>query len=78
MYLICGLGNPGKKYEETRHNVGFMAIDIISQKLRTTINKVKFKGLIGDANYNGKNPAFKTSDLHEFIRAERCGCCKFL
>ncbi|HHY04735.1 MAG TPA: aminoacyl-tRNA hydrolase [Thermoanaerobacterales bacterium] len=54
MYLICGLGNPGKKYEETRHNVGFMAIDIISQKLGTTINKVKFKGLIGDANYNGK------------------------
>ena len=34
MYLICGLGNPGKKYEETRHNVGFMAIDIISQKAR--------------------------------------------
>lgn len=52
MYLIAGLGNPGKEYESTRHNVGFMALDIISEKLGTTVNKVKFKGLLGEAMYH--------------------------
>lgn len=54
MYLIAGLGNPGKEYENTRHNVGFAALDLIAEKLGTKINKVKFKGLLGEANYEGK------------------------
>lgn len=54
MFLIVGLGNPGKEYEDTRHNVGFMVLDKISEKLNTSINKVKFKGLIGDAMYKGE------------------------
>lgn len=54
MYLIVGLGNPGKEYQATRHNVGFMTLDLIAQKLNTKINKVKFKGLLGETFYNGK------------------------
>jgi PTH1 family peptidyl-tRNA hydrolase len=54
MYLIAGLGNPGKKYEGTRHNVGFMALDLLAQKLETEINKVKFKGLLGEAVIKGE------------------------
>ncbi len=46
-YLIVGLGNPDKKYENTRHNAGFMAIDTIADKLSVTVNKIKFKSLIG-------------------------------
>ena len=39
MYLIVGLGNPGRKYEKTRHNVGFDALDIIAAKLNADIKK---------------------------------------
>lgn len=52
MYLIAGLGNPGKEYEGTRHNVGFMALDIIAEKTGAKINKVKFKGLLGESVIN--------------------------
>ena len=52
MFLIAGLGNPGKKYESTRHNVGFMALDIIAEKTGAKINKVKFKGLLGESVIN--------------------------
>jgi PTH1 family peptidyl-tRNA hydrolase len=48
LYLIAGLGTPGKEYENTRHNVGFMALDIIAEKTGAKINKVKFKGLLGE------------------------------
>lgn len=54
MYLIVGLGNPGSKYENNRHNVGFMAIDLIAEKLGVSVNKLKFKGLYGQANYKGE------------------------
>ncbi len=47
-YLIVGLGNPGKKYETTRHNAGFMCIDEISNEERVDVKKVKFHALIGD------------------------------
>lgn len=49
MYLIAGLGNPGREYENTRHNVGFMTLDTVAEKLGAKVNKVKFKGLLGEA-----------------------------
>ncbi len=45
MKLIVGLGNPGKQYEKTRHNAGFMVMDEIARKLGVEINQEKFKGL---------------------------------
>ena len=44
-YIIVGLGNPGKDYEKTRHNTGFMALDLISEKIGTHIDRLKFKAL---------------------------------
>jgi len=48
MYLIVGLGNPGKQYEATRHNVGFVAVDEIAKELDISVDKLKFKSLIGE------------------------------
>ncbi|WP_101876580.1 aminoacyl-tRNA hydrolase [Lachnoclostridium edouardi] len=45
MYLIAGLGNPTKKYEGTRHNVGFQVIDKLADKLGISVNEKKFKGV---------------------------------
>lgn len=51
-YMIVGLGNPGKKYEFTRHNAGFLFIDILCDKYNFLVNRLKFKALIGDVKIN--------------------------
>lgn len=53
MYIIAGLGNPGKKYENTRHNMGFMAIDVLAEKNDIRVNKLKFKALTGEGRIAG-------------------------
>lgn len=51
-YMIVGLGNPGKKYEFTRHNAGFLFIDILCDKYNFSVDRLKFKALIGNARIN--------------------------
>lgn len=47
MYLIAGLGNPGTKYEGTRHNIGWQVIDELAEKYNIRVLESKFKGLVG-------------------------------
>jgi len=54
LYLIVGLGNPGKKYDNTRHNVGFDTIDLLSHSFGIKVAKLKFKALIGEGTIQGK------------------------
>jgi len=54
MYVIVGLGNPGKEYESTRHNIGFIALDYFAQKHNIEINKIKHKAVVGEGRINNK------------------------
>lgn len=54
MYIIVGLGNPGKKFEHTRHNAGFDAIDRLADKHGIKIDKLKHKALIGEGRINSE------------------------
>jgi PTH1 family peptidyl-tRNA hydrolase len=53
MFVIVGLGNPGKKYENTRHNAGFIAIDAIASKYGISISEKKHKALCGSGIIEG-------------------------
>lgn len=52
-YLIVGLGNPDKKYENTRHNAGWLALDYIAEKLDCKVNKIKYKSFVGTCEIGG-------------------------
>ena len=53
MIVIAGLGNPGRKYENTRHNMGFLTIDRIAEKNDIKVNKIKHRALVGDGFISG-------------------------
>ena len=66
MWLVCGLGNPGNKFQNTRHNVGFDIFDLIIKKYNFELKKKDttkelFKGTIAGF----KLPLLQTPDLHE-------------
>lgn len=54
MFLIVGLGNPGREYNNTRHNIGFDAIDVIADKYNIEVSRIKFKGVYGEGFVNGE------------------------
>lgn len=53
-FIIAGLGNPGAKYEMTRHNAGFLAIDLLAIKEGFDVKKLRHHALTADVNINGK------------------------
>ena len=57
-WLIVGLGNPGAKYENTRHNAGFRALDTYCKKTGQRIDRMKFKALVGEGMFGGKHVLF--------------------
>jgi PTH1 family peptidyl-tRNA hydrolase len=53
-HILTGLGNPGREYKETRHNIGFMTLDRLAEKLDVTFSRVESKALVAKARYAGK------------------------
>ena len=54
MYLIAGLGNPGLKYRNTRHNVGFAAVDYLAKELGLRFTKKRFRGVTAEGTVGGE------------------------
>lgn len=53
-YIIVGIGNPGRQYEETRHNIGWVALDAFAKKQGAKINRIRFHALCAETAVNGK------------------------
>lgn len=54
MKWIVGLGNPGREYRDTRHNIGFMAVDRLAERWNISVAQGKFKGLAGEGHVHGQ------------------------
>jgi PTH1 family peptidyl-tRNA hydrolase len=71
--IIIGLGNPGKKYEDTRHNIGFMVIDQISDKWGIPVQQAKFRALVGEGRINGERVLLVKPQTYMNLSGESVG-----
>ena len=60
VYIIVGLGNPGKTYENTRHNIGFDVIDVLAEQEKIGVLEKKHKAVIGRAMWRDKNVSWQS------------------
>ena len=70
MKLIVGLGNPGKEYENTYHNLGFMALDCVVDYFGVNFNKEKSKALIAEERINGEKVIFAKPQTYMNLSGE--------
>jgi PTH1 family peptidyl-tRNA hydrolase len=54
LWLVAGLGNPGRQYEKTWHNCGYLVLEVLSQRHQIALNKIRFKGLTGQGVIAGR------------------------
>ncbi len=54
LFLIAGLGNPGREYRATRHNIGFMLVDSLAQRLGVSFSRMESKALVTKGEYEGR------------------------
>lgn len=77
-YLIVGLGNPGREYRQNRHNVGFMAIDHLAQKLDIRISRLQSKALTGSGSFEGNKLVLAKPQTYMNLSGQSVsGLCNF-
>ena len=74
MRLIVGLGNPGSRYADTRHNVGFMLVDRLAKRYRAAISKRQCSGLLGFAEVAGDKLCLAKPQGYMNLSGESVGC----
>ena len=72
-WLVVFLGNPGLRYEGTRHNAGFMAADALAKKLGVSINRARFKALTAPAEINGEKVLLMKPQTYMNLSGEAVG-----
>ena len=70
MKLVAGLGNPGKQYEFTRHNTGFLMVDFYAYNKNFKINKLKHRSLVGEYMINGEKVIFAKPQTYMNLSGE--------
>lgn len=73
-WLIVGLGNPGLRYEKTRHNLGFMLIDRLAQKLQTQVRREECRALIGRAVFDNQTIELAKPQTFMNLSGEAVSC----
>ena len=73
MYLVAGLGNPEKKYEDTRHNIGFEAAMLFAEKNGIRLNKSKFRAIYGEGNILGEKVIVALPQTYMNLSGESIG-----
>lgn len=72
-WLIVGLGNPGDKYDGTRHNAGFLAVDALADKGRFSVSRVRFKALTAQAEVGGRGALVMKPTTYMNLSGEAVG-----
>ena len=54
-YIVCGLGNPGSRYGNTRHNIGYCALDVLAQQCGARVDRSRFHAMTGEAMLDGRH-----------------------
>lgn len=76
MKLIVGLGNPGTQYAATRHNIGFEVIDTIAEINNISINKSKFRALVGEGTIGGEKVVLMKPQTYMNLSGEAVSACR--
>lgn len=73
-WLIVGLGNPGAAYEKTRHNLGFMLVDLLAREYQTPIKRVECRSLIGRAEIENRRVELAKPQTFMNLSGEAVSC----
>jgi peptidyl-tRNA hydrolase, PTH1 family len=73
-WLIVGLGNPGREYERTRHNLGFMMIDLLADRWQTAVRRDECKALVGRAVLEGHTVELAKPQTYMNLSGEAVSC----
>lgn len=73
-WLIVGLGNPGRQYEKTRHNLGFMLIDLLASEFQIQVKRNECRSLIGQANFENQTVELVKPQTYMNLSGESISC----